>query len=559
MIDHANVSDQDDDLDLDAFDSVDDETEILTGRTIAASYHRQVMPEYMGNPMIEALPDHSISPLELIQQLGNDIMCTPECREAADRLRIDMAERLNHFILPQRKMRKLFNRIGTMIRTGYVGRNPRNVSAWMRVHRDAMERLELVDQEKTRACVGERTRCHSMGMSVVGPSGVGKSSAVSRVLLTFPQLIRHRDADAKHPVVDQLVWLVTTCPENGGAPALCSAILSAFDAILGTSYEGDATRRGLTAIQMKRLVISLSHTHALGLLVLDEVQLLSSAKSGNGQLVMDLLLTLMNELKVPVLLVGTGQAVEILSSKLQNARRFVGKGLVWMDPMGRHDEFPQFVEMLWDRCFLRDMPSFSELLAQEAEDRANGTGKAGEATKILDAIYSMTAGVHDLVVRLFVLGHEAFFAIQEEHLLDNPDAMPLPETFSVEVFEQVYRDDFRLLAPFVLQMLQGLSVDEIEFEKALGKRKRKSSELSPSLRGSEKSSLEEYLAKGRPASPRSRRPKTGVGQPKEPVVDEALRKARRATALRLVGDGLVNRSLLEDPEGLPAYNDPRKD
>ncbi len=80
---------------------------------------------------------------------------------------------------------------------------------------------------------------------------------------------------------------------------------------------------------------------SLGVLVIDEIQNLSEAKSGGHRKMLNFFVQLINTIGLPVVLVGTYKAMSVLGSEFRQMRRGTGQGdLVW-DPMAE-DEVWQF-------------------------------------------------------------------------------------------------------------------------------------------------------------------------------------------------------------------------
>lgn len=406
-----------------------------------ATYVLQSVPAYRGNPLIEALPPIMEDDAAVAEALSNDIIFDEETRAQPGRLRMHIVSRIRDFWLPQLPHFRLEQRISLLIREGYQHRNPRQVATWCGIAASARDKIAGFDgTSATQRGPDVATQAHSVGMAVYGLSGVGKTTSIRRVLSGYPQRIRHAEATRSHPVIDQLVWLLVTCPGDGGMPSLCRAILAAFDRVMGTSHAELFTRRGASADAMRQAVIALAHSHALGLLVIDEIQLLRSAKSGNAQSVMGFLLALMNDLRVPVLVVGTQEAVGVLSGKFQNGRRFIGAGGIAMDRMRPDEEFSSFVSLLWERTILREMPEFDRL-------------DAAERDALLDCVYQCTAGVHDLTVKLFLLAN--LYALDDG-----------VERLTPEIFRRVYVEEFIPMHPFIDRMRRGGDIDPDAWEAA---------------------------------------------------------------------------------------------
>lgn len=493
---------------------------VFTGRTVKAKYTRQILPEYSGNPMIEALPPILGSDYAVAEALRNDIRHGEADRQADAGTRRHMVQRLRQFWEPQTDAIELERLISTLVRGGYVFRNPANLAEWHT--RLAVARKRLVptgDGRSTEDLMTEKTTAHSVGMSLVGLSGVGKTTAVRRILSTYPQVIEHGTGRRKIPVIKQLVWLLVTCPEDGGTPALCRAILAAFDAVMGTAWATYYTERGSSAHAMRTAVTSLAHSHALGLLVIDEIQLLKSSRTGNARMIMGFLLALMNDLDVPVLLVGTREASRVLDPKMQNARRFIGNGGHAMEPLRHEDgetEFADFVGKLWDRTVLREMGSFDP-------DGADGR-------EILRVLHHCTAGVHDLVVKMFLFGQ--VFALRTGM-----------EILTPAVFEHVYDTDFAVLHRSLERLRHGELPDDEEWSAGL-RDLRKRERLDSAAMAQVDRTVAALVAMPASGGKAGQRKAGGRGAAAREAISAEKMDAGLADARALLGTGVLGVSLL---------------
>lgn len=73
----------------------------------------------------------------------------------------------------------------------------------------------------------------------------------------------------------------------------------------------------------------ISNHHAIGLLVIDEIQHLSVNKSGGAEKMLNFFVTLVNTVGLPVVMVGTPKARFIFEGDLRSARRGAGFGSVF--------------------------------------------------------------------------------------------------------------------------------------------------------------------------------------------------------------------------------------
>lgn len=81
---------------------------------------------------------------------------------------------------------------------------------------------------------------------------------------------------------------------------------------MGSNYERryGLKRHGIET--MLALMSQIANAHALGLLVIDEIQHLSRSRSGGSQEMLNFFVTMVNIIGVPVMLIGTPKAREIL-------------------------------------------------------------------------------------------------------------------------------------------------------------------------------------------------------------------------------------------------------
>lgn len=74
------------------------------------------------------------------------------------------------------------------------------------------------------------------GFTILGISGVGKSTAVEQILSLYPQVIYHSRYSNRSCTNTQLVWLKLECPSDASVKGLCLNFFQAVDDILETSY-----------------------------------------------------------------------------------------------------------------------------------------------------------------------------------------------------------------------------------------------------------------------------------------------------------------------------------
>lgn len=79
-------------------------------------------------------------------------------------------------------------------------------------------------------------RSTAMGFTMIEMSGVGKTTAVERVLSHYPQCITHTNYKDNPFYIKQVVWMKLDCPYDGSIKGLCLSFFNELDRILDTNY-----------------------------------------------------------------------------------------------------------------------------------------------------------------------------------------------------------------------------------------------------------------------------------------------------------------------------------
>lgn len=197
-----------------------------------AEYHEQLLPEYRNNPLLEALPD-LLSNEEVLDKLRkNELDYDPSEREWDAKLRIHCLARLSQdFYQPMPQHFDIESRISVCLRQGYRNRNPLE-TGYTALANEGYE--AAVENREIRHIPGYRP--NATGFTIIGVSGVGKSTAVEKILDLYPQVIEHTEYRGQPLPITQLVWLKLDCPYNGSLGGLCYSFFRTVDKILGKHY-----------------------------------------------------------------------------------------------------------------------------------------------------------------------------------------------------------------------------------------------------------------------------------------------------------------------------------
>ncbi|GED17239.1 ATP-binding protein [Aneurinibacillus migulanus] len=372
-----------------------------------ANYHEQELIDYQGNPLIEALP-----PI-LSQEGAYDKLCfyPPYLegeRQLAPELRFNALYRLQQFFQPVTQHLDLERRFSRLIRTGYLSRNPFDPS-----------QVQLLTGE---AVPGIRRTASSF--TLMGVSGIGKTTAIERILSLYPQCILH-----PHPLSRiQIVWLKINCPHDGSLKSLCMDFFLKIDDLIGTNYYQKFGNKRNSISSMVTQMGRIARLHCIGALIIDEIQHLLTAKEKGSEQMMNFFVTLINEVGIPVMLIGTMRARTVLQQDFRQARRGSGQGdMVW-EQMKPEDDWSMLIEEMWRYQWTQNKVPLTE-----------------EIRKVL---YEESQGIVDIAVKLYSLAQSR--AIETER-----------ETITSALIRQVAKEDLRLVQP-MLQALKSGSLSEIE-------------------------------------------------------------------------------------------------
>ncbi|WP_408348268.1 ATP-binding protein [Paraburkholderia sp. RL17-337-BIB-A] len=341
---------------------------------VDAIYRPTGVAHYGGNPLIEALPP--IMDLHTATTVLSHYVSIESCElEAPTQVRSHCVGRLYSLVQASPLYIAMQRSFDELIRGGYVGRNPLDTT--VQRHLYSIREIEtLTPPSWLKATSGV--------LSLTGPSGIGKSTMIERILACYPRVIQHKQYAGEKFVHPQVVWLKISCPHDGSLTQLCLAFFVALDSALGTSYAKVYTtgRHGVPGLlaAMRQLCA----TYSVGVLVIDELQHLSLAKVGGKRKMMNFFVNLVNDVGVPLMLIGTYGATSLFQEAMRDARRASGDGMKdFCRPVQTDRWWDLLVETAWDRQWTRErIPLTPE-------------------TKLL--LYDLSQGITDILIKLLVL------------------------------------------------------------------------------------------------------------------------------------------------------------
>jgi hypothetical protein len=365
---------------------------ILSGKNIAANYIEQPIIDYKGNPFIEALPP-ILSPIEAAVALRHTPYFDAEERSLPAHIRLHCVERIKDLIEPLSDHIDLEQRFSRMIRHGYTSstRNPM-ATEYIKLLNTGAEAIRTNDLDYFFNYTLGRTT--ASGFVILGMSGIGKTTCVEKILLTYPQIIKHRSYKNKKLFINQIVWLKLDCPFDGSIKGLCLKFFHSIDQLLDTRYLNKHGKGSVESMLPKMSQLAL--IHGLGVLVIDEIQNLNQAKSGGSQKMLNFFVELVNTIGIPIVLIGTKEGLAPITQAFCNARRSTGEGDKNWLPMLNDEEWAKLIKAIWPYQWTeKECP-----ITQE----------------ISNVLYEESCGITDIAVKLFILAQWRAITIGKEKI-----------------------------------------------------------------------------------------------------------------------------------------------
>ncbi|WP_084786895.1 ATP-binding protein [Bacillus tuaregi] len=378
---------------------------------IKAVYHEQAIKEYE-NPFIEALPP-IYSKEEIIQKLSYYPLFDPKEREMEGHYRFHLTQRLfNLFqVFPQHL--DLESRISRLIRQGYVGRNPFSPG----FAKGFSEGYENIQQQHLNWVNDSIPR----SMTIIGPSGTGKSSSLSRILNTYPQIVVHSNHRGRPFSFTQLVYVQLGLPHDSSVKGLVNQFFITVDNLLGTNYFDKFGRSNKLSVNtLMPIMTQVCKGIGLGAVVIDEVQNLS-LKGIGAKLMLNFFVGLTNQL-IPICLIGTPSAINVLQSEFRQARRGSGQGDMVINRLENDPYWRLFIESIWNYQWVRKPVELTD--------------------EYVDILYEESQGILDIAIKVFALSQIRAISTGREEL-------------SPRLISQVAKENLKLVQPMLKALRKG--------------------------------------------------------------------------------------------------------
>jgi len=375
---------------------------------VQATYHESPLEEYNRNPFIQALPP-LMNKQAIIDSLAMSISFDESERDYDSAFRLHMVQRLYKLFQPLPRHLDVWNTTFSLLYQGYISRNPFDKEYIRQRNQMGKEIINKSFDINNQSTFRTTASCATL----IGYSGMGKTSSAQRVLNNIPQVIVHNEYKGQPFNQLQLTHLTLQTPHSSSLKALTLQFFMKVDEILGTDNYKRNVSKNTSVDAMLPQMGQVANNIGLGLLVIDEIQHLQNRAIRQ---MMNYFVTLMNSFGVPILFIGTPAAYSIFQQEFRIARRVSGNGEISWNNMEHDKEFRFFLQSLWRYQWTRTFTPLSD--------------------EMVAVFYEHTQGVSDLIVKLFA----------------NVQVMAIStgkEAFNVSMVRKVAKEQFKLMQPMI--------------------------------------------------------------------------------------------------------------
>lgn len=203
----------------------------------------------------------------------------------------------------------------------------------------------------------------SDSFTIIGTSGIGKSSTISRAisLISCNGII-----EVQEPHSRIIPCLVVQCPFDSSVKALLLEILRKVDEPLESHYYQNAVKSKATVDMLIGSVSQIALNH-IGLLIVDEIQNVVNSK--NGKSLVGMLTQLINNSGISICMVGTPESSVFFEQALQLARRSLG---LQYSKLEYTQQFYDFCNILFEYQYVNQQTVLDEGIAEWLYEHSGG-------------------------------------------------------------------------------------------------------------------------------------------------------------------------------------------
>ena len=203
----------------------------------------------------------------------------------------------------------------------------------------------------------------SDSFTIIGASGIGKSSAISRAITLITE---NRIIEVENPHTKIIPCICVQCPFDSSVKGLLLEVLRKADEAIESNYYQNALRARATTDMLIGSVSQVALNH-IGLLVVDEIQNVCNSKHGKS--LVGMLTQLINNSGISICMVGTPESAVFFEQAMQLARRSLG---LRYDVMEYGEDFKIFCEVLYSYQYVKQRTEITDGITEWLYEHTSG-------------------------------------------------------------------------------------------------------------------------------------------------------------------------------------------
>ena len=203
----------------------------------------------------------------------------------------------------------------------------------------------------------------SDSFTIIGASGIGKSSAISRAITLMTE---NRIIEVENPHTKIIPCICVQCPFDSSVKGLLLEVLRKVDEAIASNYYQNALRARATTDMLIGSVSQVALNH-IGLLVVDEIQNVCNSKHGKS--LVGMLTQLINNSGISICMVGTPESAVFFEQAMQLARRSLG---LRYDVMKYGEDFKMFCEVLYSYQYVKQRTEITDAVTEWLYEHTSG-------------------------------------------------------------------------------------------------------------------------------------------------------------------------------------------
>lgn len=396
-----------------------------------ATYNWDIDRSYRNNPFILTLPP-VLNPKDFQMMVSyrpefdssyRDMPTSDRCKKVCEVF--DLVTPTEHFY-------DIYKILERMMFNSYVKRSsfePKEV----RRHYDIALHKAKIDKRWKRTS-GE-------SFLLTADSGFGKTTMINRILDCFPQGFMHNEFKGQNFEQAQILWIKLKIPHDASRKSLADSFLCEVDKYLGTTYEADT--KGGRIDDYNKAFKTIVETYKLGLLVIDELQNLSVARSGGDDMLLNFFSNLTDDIGVGLVLVGTPESTKYLTNTFTASRRLTSAGDRHLTRFKKNSEtWKLLVRSLWKYQFVNSPSKLFEVKDKKTEV---------VDIPLFDEIYDKTRG--NLFVLNFLFVQAQIMAMEKPHKESGTKLRR--ETLGISEFKKAFKEGSQLIRAAIESIMSG--------------------------------------------------------------------------------------------------------